>query len=190
MPNRRDFLRLGTAAAALPFVPLAPVVPIARAESPLISFCDFRYPDGLVFAHQSRRLGCSVNGITDDIVPVIDWGLSERWQQGGLMIAGLTRFPAFCCFDRLARDCGRSVLYHADHIYHDNGVVEHKLTAPPPILRSLQAALAAGDHWARSIADCMSRIDRVDTRLEAITVKTTTPYHKSAVGHLESWLIV
>jgi hypothetical protein len=190
MPTRREFLQAGTAAAALPFLPLASALPTARAGSLPISICDIRYPDSIVFAHQSRRLGCVVTGITDDIVTVIDGGIRERWRQESVMIAGLTRFPAFHCFERLAEDCGRSVLYHADHIYHDNGIVEHKLTAPASLLGRLRDALAAGDHWACSIADCMSRIDRVDTRLEAIAVKTITANHSPAAGHLESWLIV
>ncbi len=189
MNNRREFFQLGMAAISLPFMSCGCSRLTANPNPLYTSIYDIRYPDSIVFAQESQRLGSRIDGIRDDIMPVLDGGLRERWQKEAVIIAGLTRFPAFYYFDRLASATGHRVLYHAEHVYHADGHVAHKLTAPAWALGEARHALLVGEHWGRSVAHVMRLFSSVDTQLVSVTVETGAPNPSSGIGHLESWLI-
>ncbi len=186
MSSRREFFQLAIAAVSVPFVYAGLRRPSDRRFT---SVYDIRHPDSIVFGQESRRLGSRIHGIRDDIVPVLDGGLCQRWQREAVVVAGLTRFAAFYHLERLANANNRRVWYHAEHLYHADGYMEHKLTGPVWALQAASHTLGSGEHWARSIANIMTRIDAVPTQLGTVTVETHAANKGSGIGHLESWLI-
>jgi hypothetical protein len=184
--SRREFFQLAMAAASVPFVYSGPT---KNSNRLITSVYDVRYPDSIVFGQESQRLGSTINGIQDDVVPVLDAGLSQLLQRDTVLVAGLTRFAAFYHLERLANANNGRVLYHAEHLYHGNGHMEHKLTAPVWALKDARYTLLAGEHWACSIANIVTGIDGGHTQLATVTVETRALNASSGIGHLESWVI-
>lgn len=186
MSNRREFFKFAMAAAS---VPLAYAGLRRNSDRLFTSVYDVRYPDSIVFGQESQRLGSAINGIQDNIIPVLDAGLSQLLQRDTVIVAGLTRFAAFYHLERLANANNGRVLYHAEHLYHGNGHIEHKLSAPVWALEDARYTLLAGEHWARSIANIVTGIDGGHTQLATVTVETRALNASSGIGHLESWVI-
>ena len=189
MVNRREFLQTGLAGMSAPFVACSQFGVTGDPYPFYTSVYDVRYDHSVLFAMESQRLGGRIDGIEDDIMPVLDGGLSNCWQKEAICFAGVTRFAAFYYFERLASNCGHCVLYHGEHVYDAYGHVKHTLTGPALALGAAQNALLAGEQWGHSIAHVIRLISSVDSRIESISVATKAPNTGSNIGHLESWII-
>ena len=141
MINRRIFLE-AAAASALPAIararptaaPEQTAVPARGAVHTFLS--DARYVPSRTVGDRLRTAGVDVHAVADgDVTQVWLWDIGPAWRQHPISIAGLTARPALFCLEQLALGCGLRVVFHAEHVVHDEGRTEHRL---------LRGASAAG----------------------------------------------
>src|SRR2546425_12044448 len=110
MTNRREFLQIGLAGAAI--VPLAAFgrPAYAPAASPLYkAIFDERFPASIAFALELNRRGIPIHGIRGDITALWYHDLYFQWRGGPVAIAGMTTNESLFCLEVLGRDAGLRV---------------------------------------------------------------------------------
>lgn len=154
MTSRRELLKAGLAASALPLAAgacFAAAEP-ARAAVPLYKVLyDTRFAASVAFAERAAARGLAVLGLDGDVTRVWYHDLYHRWRQAPVAIAGLTASGALFCLERLAWDQSLRVVYRGEHSASPAGV-RHRLDGPLPML-SAAAAAAADDSWSAALAD-------------------------------------
>jgi hypothetical protein len=191
MTSRREFLKVGVAASALPWAAYAGVVDIsASAHSvPLYKVVyDARFSAGVEFAQRASALGHAVHAIDGDMTRFWYDDLYHRWQRGAAAIAGLTARGALFCLEQLAWDQRMRVVFRAEHSISPDGCVAHRFEGAPALLSSAIAA-ASEPGWAAAMAGIVgqcspARAERATA--SAITNRAST----SPIGEpLFSWVI-
>jgi hypothetical protein len=174
MTNRRQFLRIGLAAGALPLASraaLATGAPAASTRTPPAGAAeqgsvalykvvyDSRFAESVAFAQRAAALGLPVHGIEGDITSLWFHELDQRWRRGEqagspVAVAGLTAHGALFCLERLAWDQRMRVVFRAEHTPTSNGSLEHRLSGPLAMLDASAAAMTA-ESWPASMADVL-----------------------------------
>jgi hypothetical protein len=157
MTSRREFLKVGLAAAALP----ATARPeFAGAEaSPSVALYrvlyDTRFAASVAFARRAAVRGLAVQAMAGDMTAFWYDDLYHRWQRGPAAIAGLTARGALFCLERLAWDQRMRVVFRGEHAPAAAGCVAHRFEGPAAALRSAVQA-AASSAWADELADVVA----------------------------------
>lgn len=163
MINRRIFLE-AAAASALPAISGARTKEApAQAAVPAhgtVHTCliDERYAPSRTVGARLRAAGAEVRAIPDgDLTQVWLQHLGPAWREQPLTIAGLTARPALFCLEQLALGCGLRVVFHAEHVVHEQGRTEHHLLrgAPAAGIATVDLSLA-GVLWPSRIAQAIA----------------------------------
>jgi hypothetical protein len=193
MTSRRELLKVGLAASALPVVTgagLAVAAEPARTIPLYKVLYDTRFPVSAAFARRAESRGLAVHGISGDMTRFWYDDLYHRWRQGAAAIAGLTAHGALFCLERLAWGERMRVVFRGEHCGTADGAVAHCFEGPAPLLPAASCSVsAAATSWAAALADVVAecpvgRFERQTVR--ALTATTATlPYG----DQLFSWVI-
>ena len=115
MTNRRELLKIGLAAAALPVAAHAALVETHGVPLYKVLY-DTRFPASVAFARRAAAGGLAVRAMAGDMTPFWYDDLYHRWKQGPAAIAGLTAYGALFCLERLAWDQRMRVVYRGEHV--------------------------------------------------------------------------
>ena len=197
MANRREFLQAGLTALAVPLAAraaLSPGLSLLAGQpgvTPLYKVIyDERFAACRAFASEAQKMGATVHAIRADVTNLWFDDLYAQWKQGPAAIAGLTAHGAIFCLERLAWDQQRMrVVFRGEHTYAAGGRLEHKLTAPPDVLRQASGLDASGPDWASRIAGVVTRFPAERVRGENLHIATEFAKQADDPEHLVSWVI-
>jgi hypothetical protein len=161
--NRRIFLEAATA-SALPAIASArtndaagpSAVPARRAVHTVL--IDERHAPARMVGGRLRAAGFGIHAVPDgDLTQVWLQRIGPAWREQPATIAGLTARPALFCLEQLALGCGLRVVFHAEHVVHEQGRTEHRLLrgAPAAGISTLDLSLA-GVLWPSRIAQVIA----------------------------------
>lgn len=198
MTNRRDFLKLGMATAAITFTAPAHKFPVCltRTEelsviSPYKILFDGRYPDSRAFAGELVRRGIAVEELRNNGNVTDFWyhDLYHQWLRKPVAIAGLTSPDSLFCLELLAADRKMHVIYRAEHRYLADDRIQHRGRGTDGVLAQLQDAAGSGNDWSRRLAGLVTNCPPANTGYSGKTCITdlTTPAKQRAL--LVSWVI-
>jgi hypothetical protein len=151
MTSRREFLKAGLVATALPvaaradFAKPAPTGPLYKV------LYDTRFPASIEFARRAEERGLAVHAMAGDMTRFWYDDLYHRWRQDPAPIAGLTAYGALFCLERLAWDQRMRVVYRGEHVAA-SGCVSHRFEGPGSWLSAAVEATAESD-WPAALAD-------------------------------------
>jgi hypothetical protein len=152
MTSRRELLKAGLAASALPLAARAHFTRAEQAAVPLYNIVyDTRFAASVAFAERAAARGLGVLEMAGDVTRLWYDDLYHRWRQGPAAIAGLTAHGALFCLERLAWDQRLRVVYRGEHSAAAGGLV-HRLDGPAPML----AAAAMFGAWGAALADVVA----------------------------------
>lgn len=158
MTNRREFLKVGLAASALP---MAANAMLSTGAEPLVAvplykvLYDTRFPASVAFAERAAGRGLAVHAMGGDITRVWYDDLYHRWQHGPAAIAGLTAHGALFCLERLAWDQHMRVIFRGEHAPAADGYIAHRFDGPPGLV-SAAVNTASVPSWAAAMADVVA----------------------------------
>jgi len=156
MTNRRELLKIGLAAAALPVAAQAALLETGVPRVALYKVLyDTRFPASVAFAQRAVVGGLDVRAMTGDMTPFWYHDLYHRWKQGRVAIAGLTAYGALFCLERLAWDQRMRVVYRGEHAPAHGGCVAHRFEGAAELLPSAADA-AASSGWPAALADVVA----------------------------------
>jgi len=194
MTNRRVFLQMAVATSALPAA-IRFAVPDARASSTgehgherlYKAVFDERFPSSVEFARQVDQFGIPVHGIQGDVTSLWYRDLSILWRTTPTAIAGLTTAWPLLCLELMARDHGLRVVFRAEHDYHSDTMLEHRLSGPASVIHGewRERALPWPRSMARLVAGFPHRRDR--STESAVSVPASKP--TADPQRLVSWII-
>lgn len=118
MTSRREFLKAGLIASALPVAARAELaaLPAGGASAPLYKVLyDTRFAASVAFARRAEALGLAVHAMAGDMTRFWYDDLYYRWRQGPAAIAGLTAHGALFCLERLAWEQRMRVVHRVEH---------------------------------------------------------------------------
>jgi hypothetical protein len=191
MTNRREFLKVGLAASALPLAanarPAASTEPLAAVSLYKVLY-DTRFPASVAFAERAAARGLVVHAMDGDMTRFWYDDLYHRWQQGPGAIAGMTAHGALFCLERLAWDQRMRVVFRGEHAAGFDGCVVHRFDGPGAAIAA--AAEAARDvSWPAAMADVVAGCPAGRTRQQHAAARTA----RSAAGPVReplfSWVI-
>jgi hypothetical protein len=114
MTSRREFLKAGLVASALPAVARAELVD-SLACGPAVPLYkvlyDTRFSASVGFARRAEARGIAVYAMAGDMTRFWYDDLYHRWRQGPAAIAGLTAHGPLFCLERLAWEQRMRVVY-------------------------------------------------------------------------------
>jgi hypothetical protein len=174
MTNRREFLRIGITASALPFANQAARAAGVGAGEPVRLYkvlYDRRIPASVAFARRAASLGVPTHAMEGDMTRFWYDDLYYRWRDAPAAIAGLTAHGPLFCLERLAWDQKMRVVFRGEHRPVDGGWVRHELSGPEPMLRDAEAAVHARS-WSARLADVVTRCPRGASEIGAATAST------------------
>jgi hypothetical protein len=119
---------------------------------------DTRYVPARTVGARLAAAGVGVLDIPDgDVTQLWLQHIGPAWRQQPVSLAGLTARPALFCLEQLARGCGLRVVFHAEHVVHEQGRTEHCLLrgAPAAGISALDLSLA-GILWPARIAEVIA----------------------------------
>lgn len=189
MTNRREFLKAGLVATALPVAARADVAsaPATSATWPLYKVLyDVRFPASVEFARGAAERGFAVHAMAGDMTRFWYDDLYHRWRRERAAIAGLTAHGALFCLERLAWDQRMRVVYRGEHAAAGGGVA-HRFEGSGAWLAAAVEA-AAEPSWAAALADVLAECPRgrVATRAaQAVTARASAMPTEA----LFSWVI-
>ena len=136
MTSRREFLKVGLAASALPVAaraafaadPSAATVPLYKV------LYDTRFAASVAFARRAAARGLVVHAMAGDMTRFWYDDLYHRWQKGPAAIAGLTAHGALFCLERLAWDQRMRVVFRGEHSLAADSCVAHRFDGPATLL--------------------------------------------------------
>jgi hypothetical protein len=168
--NRRIFLE-AAAASALPIVIAKANVAAAHSAVPArvavhTFLSDERYAPSRAVGDRLRAAGVDVHAIPDgDLTQVWLLHIGPAWREHPITIAGLTARPALFCLEQLALGCGLRVVFHAEHVVHDEGRTEHRLLRGAPAAGiSARDLSLAGMLWPARIVQAIATYAGEDGR--------------------------
>jgi hypothetical protein len=174
MTSRREFLKVGLAAAALPAAAHAELA--GDAELPTVPLYkvlyDTRFPASVAFARRAAARGLVVQAMAGDMTGFWYDDLYHRWQRGPAAIAGLTAGGALFCLERLAWDQRMRVVFRGEHA-PAAACVAHRFEGPAASLRSAARA-ASSSAWADELADVVASCPASRTQRAAATAVTAS----------------
>lgn len=176
MTNRREFLKVGLAATALPMAAQATLATNAEALVAVPFYkvlYDTRFPASVAFARRAESRGLAVYAIGGDMTRFWYDDLYHRWRQGQAAIAGLTAHGALFCLERLAWDQRMRVIFRAEHAPAAGGCIAHRFDGPAG-LSARAASAAESASWASAMADAVAecpagRARRLQTRAQSVS---------------------
>jgi len=118
MKSRREFLKAGLIASALPAVARAELAtrPASGGAAPLYkALYDTRFAASVAFARRAEALGLAVQAMAGDMTRFWYDDLYHRWRRQPAAIAGLTAHGALFCLERLAWEQRMRVVYRGEH---------------------------------------------------------------------------
>ena len=157
MTSRREFLKVGLAASALPVTaragfaaePSVATVPLYKV------LYDTRFAASIAFARRAVARGLVVHPMGGDMTRFWYDDLYHQWQKGPAAIAGLTAHGVLFCLERLAWDQRMRVVFRGEHSLAAGGCIAHRFEGPARLLPT--AAAAASDvAWAAALADVVA----------------------------------
>jgi len=205
MTSRREFLEVAAltalpafagarlaSAAAGPNGGSAPMTSTdARAGFHLVLF-DARYSQARNAGTRFGRVGAAVHALADgDITQVWMDHIGPAWQRGPAIVAGVTARPALFCLEQFALSSGLRVVFHAEHVVHADGRVEHSLLrGAESVGLSSSELIRAGADWSTRVADALARY-RPDTARPRFTRSDSAlePVLPPQAQLLTSWII-
>ncbi len=190
MTSRRELLKVGLAASALPLAGAAIAAPSERPEAVALYkvLYDTRFPESVAFARRVAEYGYSVHAMQGDMTRFWYDDLYHRWRQGPAAIAGLTAYGALFCLEQLAWDQRMRVVFRAEHTAAASGCVAHALEGPAALVE--RAADTAIDRdWAAAMGDLAVQCPRRRTQRGAAFIETATAAQSPATEKLYSWVI-
>jgi hypothetical protein len=115
MTNRREFLKAGLVASALPAVAGAELAGVLAGPAvPLYKVLyDTRFAASAAFARRAEARGIAVYAMAGDMTRFWYDDLYHRWRQGPAAIAGLTAHGPLFCLERLAWEQRMRVVYRS-----------------------------------------------------------------------------
>jgi hypothetical protein len=138
MTNRREFLRTGLAASALPLAingllsasdaAAMGVVPSVRLQSAVF---DGRYAEGLTFAREIARYGVRAEALDAGDVTAVYEALDLAWRGAPTPIAGFTQFGPMFVLERLANERGLKLALVVEHRVRAGGEIAHVVWSDP-----------------------------------------------------------
>jgi hypothetical protein len=154
MTSRREFLKVGLTASALPIAARAEL-PFAVASQPVVPLYkvlyDTRFTASVAFGQRAGARGLAVHAIDGDITRIWYDDLYHRWREGAVAIAGLTARGALFCLERLAWDQRLRVVFRGEHTVAGTHLA-HVFEGPASLVPTAATA-AAGRSWAADLAD-------------------------------------
>jgi hypothetical protein len=191
MTNRRELLKVGLAASALPIAMHAELATGADPAStvPLYKVLyDTRFPASVAFARRAAAGGLDVQAMAGDMTRFWYDDLYHRWQRGPVAIAGLTAHGALFCLEQLAWDQRMRVVFRGEHSLEPNGCVAHRFEGPAALLPRARRA-ATERRWAAALADVVAECPRDLTQRQQIRTLTAHAATPPATEALFSWVI-
>jgi hypothetical protein len=192
MTSRREFLKAGLVASALPMAARAELggAPAARgATVPLYKvLCDTRFAASVAFARRAEALGVPVHGMAGDMTRFWYDDLYYLWRQQPAAIAGITAHGALFCLERLAWEQRLRVVYRGEHVSSADGRVAHRFAGPAPLLRAAAGA-ATEPEWAAALAEVLTQCPGGRTVPGARQAVTARAAGVPAPEALYSWVI-
>ena len=187
MTSRRELLKAGLAASALPLAASAGFAHAEHTAVPLYKVVhDTRFAASVAFAARAAARGLAVAGIDGDVTRLWYDDLYHRWRRQPAAIAGLTAHGALFCLERLAWDHRLRVVYRGEHAAADGDVV-HRLDGP---LRMLSAPADAGSlAWCAALADVVAECPRERSGRGTATLVTRCAGLAPPSEPLFSWVI-
>jgi hypothetical protein len=158
MTSRREFLKAGLVASALPVAAgAAHAADAAPARTvPLYKVLyDTRFPASVAFARRAAARGLAVQAMHGDMTSFWYDDLYHRWLEQPAAIAGLTAHGALFCLERLAWEQRMRVVYRGEHSLADEGSVAHRFEGPAALL-PVVARATANAAWAEALADVVA----------------------------------
>lgn len=194
MTNRRELLKAGVAASALPLTAPALALAANGGESSVESvplykvLYDTRFSASEEFGQRARAHGHSVVAIRGDMTRFWYHDLYHRWRRGPIAIAGCTAAGALFCLEQLAWAERMRVVLRAAHSQTADGAVAHTIDGPTS---SLQGALAAARtaRWGSAMADVVVQCPRRCAARRIVRTTTVLPAAEAASETLFSWVI-
>ena len=189
MTSRREFVKAGLAASALPFAARADFA-VAEAAIPLYKVLyDTRFPASVAFARRAEAAGIASHAIGGDMTRFWYDDLYHRWRQEPAAIAGFTAHGALFCLEQLAWERRMRVVYRGEHTPAE-GVVRHRFTGPACVLGAALDA-AAEPAWAAAFAGVVAVCPLGPLQRATATTQSVTPAGALAPPSqpLFSWVI-
>jgi hypothetical protein len=190
MTNRREFLKIGLAAAALPAAARAVRLESAAPHSlrPYKVVYDTRFAAGVAFARRAAAVGLAVEAMGGDVTRFWYDDLYHRWQRGPAAIAGMTAHGALFCLERLAWDQRMRVVFRGEHVAAPGARVAHRFEGPAALLPAAVAA-AERPEWATAVADVVAACPRERGASQMASVVTAAASTWLSPETLFSWVI-
>jgi hypothetical protein len=190
MTSRREILKAGLVASALPLAAGALAAPSARPEAVALYkiLYDTRFPESVAFATRAAEHGHSVHAMHGDMTRFWYDDLYHRWRQGPAAIAGLTAHGALFCLERLAWDQRMRVVFRAEHTVAASGRVAHAVEGPAALVERASNT-AVGRGWAEAMAEIAVLCPRRRTQRSSAYIETATAVPSPPVEKLYSWVI-
>ncbi len=202
MTTRRDFLRSGTAAAAVGLVgagarahtaavqpsrtsTAAP--PVKSVAAPAAVVCDRRFEQSVAFAAAAAAHGAAVEVCAGDIAGVLMDRLVPRWRRAPVAVAGLTAAGALFCLEYLARDYGLGLAYRICHSAAPGAGLGPALEGRLSVPDWAERLEAAGPSWPRAAAALALAHDG---RAGAVGLIDVAAHARTGPEALFSWLLV
>jgi len=190
MTSRREILKAGLAASAVPLAASAFAARSARPEAVALYkvLYDTRFPESVAFATRAAEHGHAIHAMHGDMTRFWYDDLYHRWRQGPAAIAGLTAHGALFCLERLAWDQGMRVVFRAEHTVAVSGCVAHAVEGPAALVERA-ADTVGGRGWAEAMADIAVQCPRRRTQHSMAHIETATATPSPPVEKLYSWVI-
>ena len=188
MTSRREFLKAGLVASALPVTARADLAARDASASVLLYkvLYDTRFAESVAFARRAAARGLAIHAMAGDMTRFWYDDLYHRWRQDPAAIAGLTAEGALFCLERLAWDQRMRVVYRGRHSRGAGGCIAHRFEGPAPLLPAAIAA-AASDTWAADLANVVSGCP--SGRVQNHVAQVSTPADAAPSEALFSWVI-
>jgi hypothetical protein len=152
MTSRREFLKVGLMASALPAATSAALAGDAPTLPLYKVLYDTRFPASIAFARRASARGLAVQAMHGDVTGFWYDDLYHRWRKGPAAIAGLTAHGALFCLERLAWEQRMRVVFRGEHSLAGEGCVAHRFEGPAASLAAAVRA-TADTAWAGALAD-------------------------------------
>ena len=190
MTSRREFLKGGLAASALPMAARAELVagsPMATIKLYKILY-DTRFSASVAFARRGASRGLVVQAMAGDMTRFWYDDLYHQWQKEPAAIAGLTAHGALFCLERLAWDQRLRVVFRGQHSLAPDGCVAHRFDGSPAAVTAA-ADSAAEIEWAAALADVVAECSVEHASRRSVSALTVNAVTLPTSEHLFSWVI-
>ena len=187
MSNRREFLQISLAAAALPALAGPAVAPKQPEGEPAGGVVvEAASPLSFVFRTEAARLGLRVWEIHDDITDLWYHELSLLWKETPLVLAGVTLSTSLFCLETLARDHQMRVYFRAEHNRMQSGAAEHVITGTSQMV---ERASTLGEDWGVGFARLAANLPLYESNQERRKIVTPASLQSAEPGPMVSWII-